>query len=492
MNRLIGAGVFGAIVFFLALLQLAFGASFIVVAALMVASFLALPAIFNRQKSPSDIVLIGLAFYFGIGSLFFKTMFRQSVDANLVTPALTASALMLASLSVLAGYFASRYVFRNAGDALGLSAFFRTRGGMAAIVAQVTLFACGTYLLQIYFVKGGDTPGGGDAGGGAIGFFGMFYFLVNIAVGLLYGYAALTRKKSVWLVIALLGGFLFFCSLLANEKRPIIDFGLVTLLSFIFIDGLRPRLWILLVSAGIAIPALLLLAGAMEATRSAGRSLPPLERAALTWDLLVQNDFDYGKISERSSDAATSFRYSYRQNMSYYYPATANVDRYSLIFPLDQVVRHDPQRISVEAVASSFTRWLPRGLVKKTNVSLGDEVAWRYHVRANGSIARPVMGVPATSFAFAGLFGVALLPGLGYFFIFSAAQVLGGRLRNSPLAIGLSAVLLILVEWDFASLFAYLMRPIWVILICLVALRALAVRTSIYRRWRATMVARSR
>jgi hypothetical protein len=91
--------------------------------------------------------------------------------------------------------------------------------------------------------------------------------------------------------------------------------------------------------------------------------------------------------------------------MSYYYPDALNIDRYSLIFPLDQIVRHDPARISGNFAVNELSELMPAAFVKKTGISFTDQVAWRFGIRKYGSVARPVIGLPA-SFAIGGYWGV--------------------------------------------------------------------------------------
>lgn len=489
MSRVIGASIAFGCLLFLALMQVALGTSVFLAGAVLLSSLIFLPAVFNTRKDGADIVLFGLAFYLAIGGLLFKTLAGQRLETNLLAPQLTATALVLASLSILGGYFLSRAVVSGRGDVLNLARFFRNPATVGSLVMPLTLVSCGIYLLHIYLSKGGDadTPGQQKGFGG----FGSFYFLVNISLAFLYAHLANYRKRGTWKGIAAVGTFLLLCSLLSNEKRPVIDFGIVTLVSFIFIDRLRPRLWVLITSAVVALPLLLMLSGAIEATRMAGKNLPPLERVELTWSLLADNNFNVSRIMEASGSAATGYSYTYRPNMSYYYPSTMNVDRYSLIFPLDQVARHDPSRIPMSVAAQEVVETLPSIIASKTGIAFVDRLAWYYGIRAHGSVGRPVIGIPGSAFAVGGLMGVALLPGLCFFLVFSASRLLGGDLRNSPLAIGLSTVFLITVEWDFMRLFVFFLRPLWLIVIGVMVLGMITLRLPAYRKWRAARVALS-
>lgn len=462
---------------FIGIIQLMSGAKWEVVCALVLSSLLIIPAVSNSRKTGADIILLGFSFYLGLSSLIFKTLMGQKVDSNLIAPVETSVALILSSLSILSAYYLSRNIFRNYKDVFGIGSFYKNPAAVSSIVIYISIISCILYFLHISLHKGGQASGEGFGG------FGSFYFLINISLALLYAHVANKKNTSTWFLISGFGAFLLLCSLLSNEKRPIIDFGLVTLLSFIFLPKLRPKLWVLVVITVVAIPSLAMLAGALEATRMEGRDLKPIERAEMTWKLLVDNDFNYSKISEKSSSIVTTFDFVYRPNMSYYYPATANVDRYSLIFPLDQVVREDPKRLPIQSALSEFVEMMPAGLVEKKGISFSDLIAWNFGIRHYGSVARPVLGLPSSAYAVGGIPGVIIIPGIFSFLIFSASILVSGRLDGSPIAIALAIILLVCVENSFARLGAYLIRPIWFIIIPLIVMKFLTRRTFAYRRW---------
>ncbi len=285
--------------------------------------------------------------------------------------------------------------------------------------------------------------------------------------------------------------FALLLSFLSNQKRILVDFGLVTLLSFIFIQQLR-RYWPLLVMIGFAGGiANTFIVPAIQATRVEAKNLRPWERMDVAWTLLESTGFDPARLNEISDQQSEVYQYAFGPSLSYFYPKVVNADRYSLIFPLDQVERRaDVSGVPMSLMLTDMVSVLPLPFINKNGEKSGDVIAWTYGIRRYGSIARPVLGAPASAYVFGGMLGLLILPGLTYLLIFSAATIVGGSLRDNPFGIATGAIVVITVEYTVPSL-GYFVRPVPVLIFSMLGIRWLSYRMPHYQRWLATRAAGS-
>jgi hypothetical protein len=468
-----------------AILQIALSADILVLTALVFGSLIAVPSLLAKRTTAAEIFLLGYAIYTGFGALVAKGLLWQPVDQNLVSANQTSTALIMSSLSVLIGYFASRALAVRLDDKLKLGLFFSQTGAIRSAAAPVLLIGCAMYVAHILLkpdLRSGNTEGFGG--------FGSFYFLVNVGLSLCYSLASRTGRNRYWLLIIASAAFLLFCSMLSNERRPVIDFCIVTALSFAFNKRLRGKWWLLIGGTVAGSLVLLIVSPAIQAVRLRTSSLSPFERVSLVWDTMAEANFNPALINAERDKTAQMYQYAYGQNLSYAFPSTSDIDRYSLVFPLDQIVRNEGvPSLGLSSLVSGMTNMLPGPFVSKTGISSGDEIAWTYGLRAYGSIGRPVLGAPASAFAVGRWWGAAILPGVLLFFVFLGLRVIGGSLAENPIAIALATILLVLVEYDVAGLLAYFVRPFWTLLLALLTIRFISKRLPSYRRWEVNRVA---
>jgi hypothetical protein len=238
-------------------------------------------------------MLFAFSFYMGFASLIFKTSIGQSVDDNLVSPYETSSVLILASISVLLSYISARILFFNKKDILNLSGFFKNQSAINSAIFPISITSILIFYCIYISARVVEMLGKGRFGG-----FGSFKFMINISLALLFASIAFSKSFPLksWVLVGLLGVALLAASFLSNEKRPVIDFMLVAFLSFICFDKLRPHLWVLISVGLIFMPVLAMLAGALEATRMAGKDMSPMERADLTLNFIIEKNFNISKF----------------------------------------------------------------------------------------------------------------------------------------------------------------------------------------------------
>jgi hypothetical protein len=471
----------------LMLIQALMGANLLVLFCLVAASALSFLGATKVRKTGAEMLLWAIAAYLGFAALAQKTIFGQVVQSNLSVPTMASFGLLAATFSIGIGYKLSELLCRGRQDALRLGEFFSEMAAVRAIAIPLAVVSSCLYVAHLMLVRS-TADGSGEGFGG----FGSFYFLQNVSLAFLWAALAWSSKSRYLLAIGGMAVFALIAAMLSNEKRVMIDFTAVTALSFIFIQRLR-RFWPLFVLISIGgLLVVTFLVPALQATRLEAKSAEPLERMDLAWSKLIQTGFDTAKLNELSDQQAESYQYAYGPNLSYYFPVATNADRFSLIFPLDQVQRNEGMpTVPFLTIFSDLSQMLPGFLVDKTSEVQGDVVAWHYGLRKYGSVARPVLGAPATAYALGGYLGLLILPGMVFFLIFSCATIIGGQLRDSPIAIAISTILMICVENTVSGLLAYISRPIPIMIITILLIRWLVYRMPSYQRWLAARSARS-
>lgn len=439
----------------LACAQIQLGASpWLLAVLVLIALTVALPLASDAWRVSDGLYAI-MTVYFGSGSLLVKTAAGQPVQSNLHAPDLSAGFLLAGFASITIGYGLSQKVRRPLRFAERLRAV--TDDGANLQRFAVPVFALGALFLflQTQF-RGNAVNGGFEAGFGG---FGAFYPLLPLGAAM---QAALGARayRGRWRHGVVLGGMalvILALTLADNTKRTLFDFLFVVALAFVALGGRRGWVWIVPGAIGAVIAAALLMP-AIQIVRTQA-DVRGLARIGATWQVLYAHGFDPARLARTGARVATGYQRAWRG--SYVYPLTWNVDRFTMILPIDQVAR----ALDTRGAMGGADLWrdpaetlLPGFLIRKTLVTAPDRIAWHYGFRAKGSIARPVVGLVASSLAAFGLVGVLLLPALVVAVTFTALDLVGGRLAGNAWAVFLLATTAFLAEREVSTTLSFFCR----------------------------------
>ena len=431
------------------------GASGTLLGVLLAISGTAFFALGNPAWRISDGLFAVMTFYFGTGTLVIKTLAEQPVQSNLRLPDLSAGYLAAGFASISLGYLASQSIkqpLRFSDDLRDVTAM---PGNLQHFAVPV--FATGAifYTLQTEFRA--VAVDGGFAGGG-FGGFGLFYPLLVLGAALQTALVARRpRRLRHKAVLGAMAAVILALTFADNTKRTLFDFLFVVAATFLaFRVPLRWR-WI----APPAIAGVLALAYVVPAIQIV-RTLPDsrgVDRIAITLGVIAEHDYDPAALAARADRIATGYHLTYRD--SYVYPLTWNTERFTLIQPIDLIARKLDERGTIggdDLWRDPAEALLPGFLMTKSLATAPDRIAWHYGFRTNGSIARPVVGLIASSLAAFGLLGVLLLPGLTAAFTFVVLDAFGGRLLNNAWAAFLLATTAFLAEREVSTTLSYFCR----------------------------------
>lgn len=435
--------------------QLLLGASPWVLFALLTVAGAALWPLARRGWRISDGLYAIMCVYYGAATLAIKTLAGQPVQSNLQVADLSAGYLLVGFASISAGYLVSQIVRQPWRYARALHAIAADPVNLTRFAVPIFLLGAIFYFLQTQF-RAVAVDGGFEAGG--FGGFGTFYPLLILGAAMQTALIALRprarRHKAVLAAMALV---ILALTLADNTKRTMFDFLFVvgvTLLAF----GVRPRWrWIVppVIAAALAIAYLV---PAIQIVR-AQADTRGIDRIGATLRVVARNDYDPLALADAADRVAEGYQFSYQD--SYVYPLTWNSERFTMIQPIDLVARRLEARGTmggIDILRDPAETLLPSVLLKKSLATAPDRIAWHYGFRVNGSIARPVVGLIASSLAAFGLAGVLLLPGLTVAFTFVVLDGVGGRLVNNTWGAFLLATTAFLPEREVSTMLSFFCR----------------------------------
>lgn len=436
--------------------QLALGADPWVLFVLSLVAAAAILPLTGDEWRVSDGLYAIMTIYFGAASLLVKTMAGQPVQSNLHVPDLSASFLLGGFASITVGYGISQRIRRPSRFAEALRTLTGHGPNLVRLALPVFLVGAIFMLLQTQFRA--VAVNGGFSGGG-FGGFGTFYPLLPLGAAMQTA-LALRRGRGQprhVAVLALMAIVILALTLADNTKRTLFDFMLTVSLTVVAMGGVRRWTWIV-PGAMVAALALLLVAPAVQIVRAQPGVRGP-DRIAATWRVLRDNRFDPDRLAAAGDRVAASYQRAWRG--SYVYPETWNVERFTMIQPIDQVAR----ALDTRGLMGGADLWrdpaetlLPGFLIRKTLVTAPDRIAWHYGFRAYGSIARPVVGLIASSLAAFGLVGVLLLPALVVAGSFAAIDWAGGRLAGNVWGVFLLGTTAFLAEREVSTTLSFFCR----------------------------------
>jgi hypothetical protein len=457
--------IYAFLILSLVVAQVGMGADIPLVLVLALIAAATLLPLTKDNIAPGDCIYIGLSLYCGGFALLTKTLLGQPVDSNLIAPEISGLHMLVAFASITAAYLlAQRFtpklsqpagVFRYFNSPFFLKNFSRFGFVVGAIFHILHL------ILRPRFINGTGEQTAGFGG------FGSFYFLIVMAFAAQIALCKLGENKARERTIAT---FMFVAILLmtvaGNVKKDILD-ALVILAISTYALGFKVGVRQVVAGAILLFAINFVLTPLIHITRSSGADFSISERFQYTAEVVSTNNFDLGKINDINDRITQGFRTNYRAFGSYVYPSTVNLDRFSLIFPLDQVVRTGgPPRIMPNDIVNRVLQIvLPSSLITKSPGSMADLVGWSYGFRAPGTVSRPVVGLPASSVALGGLFGAAIIPFGILSVVFTLLNWLGGSLKGNPWAIALTVSLMHIPEKEVDALFGIMLREAPLILI---------------------------
>ncbi|HET8611918.1 MAG TPA: hypothetical protein VFL92_04045, partial [Sphingomonas sp.] len=286
---------------------------------------------------------------------------------------------------------------------------------------------------------------------GGFGGFGFFFFLLPMSWVMQMALCARDpRNRTERLTLYAMAAMTLALAFGGNVKVVFIQF-IITLAVCILAFGIRIRPRVAAALALLAIGLVLYVQPIVQITRVKAAQLSPIERVNEAGATLAEADYNPARLLEKASEVARTYKLSYAG--SYVYPATWNVDRFQMIFPIDEVARALPT-VGTIGIGPTVTEiievTLPSVFIRKTNISTPDVIGWHFGFRTNGAITRPVVGLLASSLATYGLLGVALLPGLVILVGFSIINLMAGKMQGNPWAAFVFMNFLPIVEKEIA------------------------------------------
>lgn len=443
-----------------AIIQVVLGVNFPILIALYIISVCGFLSIYSNTLSVSSIIYFSICLYSGFFAICIKTILWQPLQQNLYDPDTSAIIVFTGHMATTAAYLiAQRFPVRFR-SLQNLKLDFDATGARTPL--YLIMFTIGFVALVIHEqLRPQFTNGSTDAIGG-FGGFGAFYFLLVFGFAGQVTRAVTSRMRGADATVALVMFILITAlSFAANVKKDVMDAALVVALVFIFYRlKVKPRY--IVAAFAFLFVSQFVISPLIHITRAEQTHKTVSERVDLTMAILKQNNYDLAKINALNDKVYKGFSNNYRSSGSYVYPSTANIDRFALILPADQVSRvQDPGRVTPgELVQLIGQRTLPSVLISKSPGVLADVVSWKYGFRTYLTVGRPVVGLSASSYAVGGIPAVI---GVSFFLmlvIFLVLDVIGGAMTPSPWSIAMVVTLSNIPEKEIDALLGILLRDI--------------------------------
>jgi len=442
-----------------ALVQFGMGGSPLLVLALYLIAATGLVVTLPGGQNLPSLVYFAYTLYSAGFALPIKTLLLQPVQQNLIAPFDTALVLLAGHVCLTIAYiiyrtFPARLALFNAMEKefstpsfLRFIAWFGFIVGFALMVLH-TIF-------RPKFVNGVSTAEG-------FGGFGAFYFLLIMAFTAQCALAVIEKGRGRNLIFAVvMFAFIFALSLMGNQKKYILDAGLIVALT-VLAYNVKVRPQYIVFGVIFIVFTQFIVSPLIHIARSESSLKTISERVDLTVKILEQNNYDFAKINQINDRVTQSLTGTYRSSGSYVYPSTLNLDRFTLVLPVDQVVRvGEGGRTGWSVfVRSTLERILPGAFIEKHAGSLTDEVAWTYGFRQAGVVARPVTGLTATSWAIGGVAGLIAIGITAPLLLFWVLGIIGGPITRNPWTIAMLVVSSLAPEQDSSGILGSILRDL--------------------------------
>lgn len=408
----------------------------------------------RRRFTTLDFIFFLFILYSGTAALLIKCYLLQPLQTNLYAADETSVFLFVGSFSAFLGY-----AWIRAARPRPFANFFEdifTRDEFLKFVAPLCFVSGLAFMTAHAFTR---YQYEGVALSDGFGGFGTFGFLYTWSAACFVALLGRYPKSNVYkmALVAVAAGAVFI-ALVTNTKKPIIDVGIVFLLGFLFLN-LRVRPSTVAIACIGSWLFLFFIVPAIQIARPNVAGLSFADKMAEYWVTLESHQFDPVLLGEKA-EAVHSGYGSFSSSGSYVFPESINIDRFTLILPIDQVVRSldRVQPLGLEVVTKTVVDALPGFLVQKDGTTTADLIAWRYGFRSTGSIARPVVGLTASSLAGFGAGGAFVLPFIGFMVIGMCLTSVSGRLNGSAWGVALTVSSLHLCEKEIGPIFQYAIR----------------------------------
>jgi hypothetical protein len=450
-----------------AVIQLVLGANFPILLALYIISVCGFFSIYSERLSVASLIYFSICLYSGFFAILIKTVLWQPVQQNLYDPDTSAIIVFTGHMATTAAYLVAQKFPIRLRSIQNLKQEFDTVGARTPLF--LIMFAIAFILLVLHeqfrpqFVNGNSDAIGGFGG------FGAFYFLLVFSfAGQVSRAVSSNTRGSDTMIASVMFVMITGLSFAGNVKKDVLDAALVVGLIFIFYRlKMKPRY----IVAGVVFLFLtqFVISPLIHVTRAEQTHKTISERVDLTMAILKQNNYDLARINALSDKVYKGFTSNYRASGSYVYPSTANIDRFALILPVDQVARvQDPGRVTPEEVTDLVAqRVLPSALVSKSPGVLADIVSWKYGFRTYLTVGRPVVGLSASSYAVGGLPAVI---GISFFLmlvVFLVLDLIGGAMTASPWSVAMVVNWSYLAEKEIDAFIGILLRDIPLMMVTL-------------------------
>lgn len=430
------------------------GSSLLLIVVMSVISMIGFFSICRKVVWPSDFFIFGLAMYSGTVSLLVKTVLGQQLQENLFNPNYSASIIFLGFVFALLGAEFARTM--NYGRVLGpfhnFAKEIKPFGYFTLILVGAILFVLHVEL-RPRFVEGVYMTSG-------FGGFGSFYFVLILGVTLLFYHKETTGRRFLRISSRLMLFIFLIFSILANTKKEFADVFLAMILAtFFFGRGFSARL---LIRFGvIAAIFFYYISPVLHLMRNDFVSLSLSDRVNQAAEILIENRFNPVKLIEKEGAYISSFTHSHSSAGSYIYPSKRNLDRFFLILPIDQVSRGQLEGESIGLgliLQQSLETVLPGFIITKDSAAGADYIAWKFGIRADTVVGRPVIGLSASLLAIGGPIFVCLGSFLIVAFSFFFYNRIFGSATHSPIAVFFIVISSILYEKELDAFLSFPFR----------------------------------
>lgn len=355
----------------------------------------------------SNLFIFLLSIYSGYASLIIKAVLRQPLQQNLFAVEASLFYMFVGFYSITACAIFSKIIVA------GRRSRMRQRVEVDSFCnrAIIPLIFLGFLFRLLHLAFAAAIKDGADIASG-FGGFGAFNFVLTLACIILFRIYSKRGEFKHGVLIFAIGLIIIVLSVITNTKKDILDFILLALLCiYAFEINIKFRT---LVPIALAVCIVVLyVSPVIHLMRSNLNNMSILERLHGMYEIIQTHEFNPINLMETEATYFEGFQYSYSEYGSYVYPSPANVDRFALILPVDQVSRAlEANGVIgfwpfIEEIAESA---LPSLIISKDPEVGSDLVAWYYGIRSPSSIARPVVGFVASSLASSGIVGVILFP----------------------------------------------------------------------------------
>jgi len=457
--------------FSLALLHIRIGSNLYMVVAFTCISLMGSRLLLRETIWASDFYIFGLAVYSATAALVVKAALLQPLQANLIHPFYSTTVLLAGFGAAAAGAWLARRVQRPGVDRCFLEKVWR---GSRFSESYVPFLAVGTVFFILHVALRPRFTNGVLVAGEGFGGFGSLYFMLLFGITAALHAFGKGGDRLAQSAAALAFGLMLTLSLIANTKIEFAQFAMAVALT-VLAFRLRVKILPVFVLALTLCIFVFYLSPIIHLMRNEFVGLSASERLHRAWEIAEENDFSAARLLDKEAQFLSGFSMLNREDRSFIFPTVANLERFFLVFPLDQVAREELQGHRMSAgpfLRQTAESVLPSILISKDAMVGADLVAWEYGIRSFGTIGRPVIGPYASLLAMGGIPAVALGMFVSVLLLYSLANFLFGHLRQSSFGTFFFVLSVMLPEKEIDAMYAFFLRDVVIVILFFLALAA--------------------